>query len=287
MHGTGSLRTPAPAILTRVALVLTVLSALAGPVTAQGTFFPSIEPFEYPLASPRAATIAGRVLSHSRGETRFGSELEAEIVLGEDFPLYALLGGPNPLTLGFGIQTYTRFSLDDPKTALISNDWVVGFNLHQRLAPWHFTFQAYHESSHLGDEYAELFGVTRIDWSREIFSVWAGWSTGPISVRANVQRVVIDELEVFPWGAAFAVDYLGSTDTIFGATVRPQAGVFVDGWSESDWTLSPSAQAGIGFVGRGGREFRISVIAHTGLSTQRQFFREKSRYVGLELEFRL
>lgn len=287
MHGSGSFRPSVPPFSMCLALFLAALFLMAGPVSAQSRLFPSIEPFEYPLASPRAATLAGRIISHSLGETQFGDEVEAEVVLGEDFPLYALRRGPDPLTLGFGVQTYARFSLDDPKSSLISNDWVVGFNLHQQLAAWDFTLQLYHESSHLGDEYAESFGVTRIDWSRAAFSAWAGWGRGPLTVRANLQRVVIDQMDLSPWGAAFAIDYAGNSTSILGAGVRPVAGLFVDGWSETEWTLSPSARLGVGFPGSGGRELRISFIAHSGLSTQRQFFREKSRYVGVELEFQL
>ena len=41
----------------------------------------------------------------------------------------------------------------DSKSALISNDWVVGFNGTATLAAWAFMPELYHESSHLGDEY--------------------------------------------------------------------------------------------------------------------------------------
>jgi hypothetical protein len=36
-----------------------------------------------------------------------------------------------------------------------------------------------------------------------------------------------------------------------------------------------------------GREIAFSAIGHDGLSTQRQFFRRESRYVGVELRFDL
>jgi hypothetical protein len=34
----------------------------------------------------------------------------------------------------------------------------------------------------------------------------------------------------------------------------------------------------------GSREIGLAIIAHDGLSTQRQFFREVNRYVGLEFD---
>ena len=89
-------------------------------------------------------------------------------MLGENFPLVALKRGPRPIVLGIGSQVYGRFSLDDSKSALISNDWVAGLNTTAGLGPWALTLQLYHESSHLGDEYADHFGAGRLDWTREV-----------------------------------------------------------------------------------------------------------------------
>jgi hypothetical protein len=36
-----------------------------------------------------------------------------------------------------------------------------------------------------------------------------------------------------------------------------------------------------------GRQFALALIAHDGLSTQRQFFRQESQYLGVELRFDL
>ena len=72
------------------------------------------------------------------------------------------------MTLGFGTQVYGRFSLGDRKSALISNDWVVGINTTAVLGAWRLTGEVYHESSHLGDEYGDRFGASRLDWTREV-----------------------------------------------------------------------------------------------------------------------
>src|SRR5512134_1406877 len=103
---------------------------------AQGRFFPSVRSFEPPLASPRVAGFAGRLISESVGDDQFGAEREADVTIGEDFPVIALRRGTRPITLGFGVQASGRFSLDDSKSALISNDWQVGFNVFADLAPW-------------------------------------------------------------------------------------------------------------------------------------------------------
>jgi hypothetical protein len=66
------------------------------------------------------------------------------------------------------------------------------------------------------------------------------------------------------------------------------AGIFIEGNAATSWRLSTSAKLGFRLT-RGGsdRAVSIALIAHDGLSTQRQFFRSESRYVGAELRFDL
>jgi hypothetical protein len=52
--------------------------------------------------------------------------------------------------------------------------------------------------------------------------------------------------------------------------------------------VSGSLKAGVALQANpNGREIGLAVIAHDGLSTQRQFFRQESRYLGLEVRFDL
>jgi hypothetical protein len=268
-----------------VALIL--FGGVPATARAQTRLFPDVEPFTRPLASPRTSGLTGRILWLSKGESLFGDEREAEAAVGREFPLFALQRGPRPLTLGFGVHTYGRFSLDDSKSSIISTDWLVGFTVQKRLPAWELTLQLYHESSHLGDEYAEAFGASRLDWSRAVLAGWVGYRAGPVRLTGNVNRVVIDQLKLPAWGASVGADWQGATGQVGGVPLRPLVGFFLDGWSATDWVLSPTARLGIGIPGPAGRELRFSLLAHTGLSTQRQFFREKSRYVGVEVEFGL
>ena len=70
--------------------------------------------------------------------------------------------------------------------------------------------------------------------------------------------------------------------------MRPVGGVFFEGTAATNWRISSSAKLGVRGRGRtDGREIGIALIAHDGLSTQRQFFRRESRYIGAELRFDL
>jgi hypothetical protein len=261
----------------------------ATPAAAQERFFPRVSSFELPEASPRVHGIVGRLLSARRGESHFGREGEAEVGLGENFPVLALRRGARPITLGFGTQVYGRFSLGDRKTALISNDWVVSLNTTAALGAWTVTGELYHESSHLGDEYGDRFGASRLDWTREVASAWVSYGTGPVRVTGNLSYVLIDKLDLDRPGAALAADFEGrSFGTFLGGRVRPVGGVFFEGAAATSWRISTSAKLGVAVAApSGGREIGIALIVHDGLSTQRQFFRRESRYVGAELRFDL
>lgn len=255
---------------------------------AQERLFPAVPSFELPAASPRVHGLVGRLLSSRRGDSRFGRATEAEVSLGENLPLVALRRGDYPITLGGGSQVYGRFSLSDSKTSLISSDWIVGINTTLALRPWDLTLELTHESSHLGDEYIRRFEATRLDWSRETAAAWASYSIGPWRATGTMSYALIDELRLDPGGAALGLDYRGRARRVLGGSAHPVAGLFLEAAGETRWRVSTSLRLGIAFPGRErDRELAFSLIAHDGLSTQRQFFREPSRYLGAELRLDL
>jgi hypothetical protein len=266
---------------------LAVLLSTPGVAVAQERIFPDVPSFERPEASPRVHGLAARVLSARRGDSRFGNEAEAEVALGENFPVVALRRGDHPITLGFGSQVYARFSLEDKKSALISNDWVVGLNGTAQLGAWAFTLEAYHESSHLGDEYEDRFDAKRVDWTREVVGAWVSYSMGPWRISGSGSYALRDELRLRRPGASFGVDFRPRRGP-GGETIRPIGGIYLDASAATNWRVSGSLKAGVALQAwPGSREIGLAVIAHDGLSTQRQFFRRESRYVGLEVRFDL
>lgn len=272
----------------RVSLILGAalqLSAVSG--GAQEPVFPRVRSFELPEASPRVYGIVGRLISASRGDSRFGQEHEGEVVLGENFPLVALKGGRRPITLGLGSQVYGRFSLTDPKSALISTDWVVGLNTTAAIDAWALTLEVYHESSHLGDEYGDRFPADRLDWTREVLAGWASYAAGVWRFTAGASYVLDDQLDLPAPAGSFGVDFRGRSRGFLRGQVRPVAGVFTEASAATNWRMSTSAKLGLAF-GRGNKhDFSLGLIAHDGLSTQRQFYRQESRYIGMELRFDL
>ena len=255
---------------------------------SQERLFPAVRSFELPEASPRVYGVVGRLLSTRRGESSFGEEREAEAVIGENLPLIAIKRGTRPIVLGLGTQEYGRFSLSDSKTALISVDWVAGLNTTAMLGKMALTMQLYHESSHLGDEYGDRFQAERLDWSREVVAGWLTYAAGQWKVTGGASYVLYDGLGLPRAGAAVGLDWGAGRHRFLTRPFEPVLGLYTEGSAATDWRLSTSAKLGVAVRGKGGaRSVGLAVIAHDGLSTQRQFFRRESRYLGLEVRFDL
>jgi hypothetical protein len=271
-------------------ITLASLAALlsVSSLPAQQRLFPPVRSFELPEASPRVHGLVGRLLSARRGDSRFGQEHEGEVVLGENFPLITLKGGGKPIILGFGSQVYGRFSLTDPKSALISTDWVVSVNTTAGFRSWLVTLEVYHESSHLGDEYGARFPDDRVDWTREVLAAWTSYTAGVWRFTGGASYVLMDELRLPAPAGAFGIDYHGKSRRFMGGQVRPIAGLFAEAEAATEWRVSTSAKLGLAFAtGPENHDISLGLIGHNGLSTQRQFFRQESQYIGLEVRFDL
>jgi hypothetical protein len=149
------------------------------------------------------------------------------------------------------------------------------------------TLQLYHESSHLGDEYADRFGVGRLDWSREVVAGWASYGSGDWRITGGASYVLHDGLSLPRTGAALGIDFRGNRQGARVSTVEPVIGLYTEATSATRWRFSHSAKLGVALAGQGAPRLGLALIAHDGLSTQRQFFREESQYIGLELRIDL
>lgn len=282
-------------IIAAVAVLVAGAVATARPAAAQGRFLPDAPRFELPWASPRTWGFAGRYVHVGTADDQFGPGTEAEVVEGENFPLYAFRQGPLPITLGFGASVVAHYRMDDPKTSQVSDDWLVGLNGQFALSPrWTVVGEVLHESSHLGDEYAETFAADsalfhRVDWTRMTLNGWGFYTTGPWRLAGGIHYVYADELHLPKWGVSAGADYKGPVFLLLRERAQVVGGVFADAAGLNDWSVGKSARIGISFpdANHGWRRFSVSAIAYDGPSTQRQFYNRWTSYVGLELRFDL
>ncbi len=145
----------------------------------------------------------------------------------------------------------------------------------------------YHESSHLGDEYADHFAAPRIDWTREYAMGWVGVPVGPLTVRGALGWVLHDQLGLRRGLAEAAVDYRSGDFLVGGMPARWVGGVDTQSAADVDWQWSTSARVGLELGPMVGHRVSFSIVGHTGLSTQRQFYSLRSRYLGGEIRFDL
>ena len=90
-------------------------------------------------------------------------------------------------------------------------------------------------------------------------------------------------------GMAAALDFTswGAAASRQGSRLKPTAGIYLAADAATAWRVSTSLRAGINLFQTSGRQVGVALIAHDGLSTQRQFYRRASRYLGFELRFDL
>ena len=175
---------------------------------------------------PGCTASSGRVLSARRGDSEFGQRARGGGGAGGELPGRGVAPrGPRPCRWASAPRCTGASAWSDPKSALISNDWVVGLNTTASLGAWTLTGEVYHESSHLGDEYGDRFDVDRLDWTREVASAWVSYGTGPLRVSGNLSYVLVDELDLDRPGAALGLDFRGrSLGSVLGGPLRAGRG---------------------------------------------------------------
>lgn len=253
------------------------------PVGAQTRWFPAVQPFEYPASAQAASGVVGRIIWVRRPESLFGLEQEGDVSVGENVPVVRLGDGDRAPFLGLTIRVTGRFSLDDPKSALISNDWVVGAHAVADRGPTRLAVEVFHESSHLGDEYAERFGVRRSDWTREAVALWLRHGLGSVAVSAKGTYTVIGGRGLKPATVGIGAEYRRKRPSL-GTRLEPSLSVFTESVEDAGWKMTTSGRVGVDLVGATGR-VGLGLVYLNGLSSQRQFYGIRSRYYGFELRF--
>ncbi len=254
-------------------MAVTALFVLPLTAVGQNRLLPDIATFSYPLASPQVEGLVGRVVQTSVADNPLGTGAEGDVRIGKIFPLLALEGGNNPLHVGFGVQVTGRFSLHDARSSLLSSDWWVGLNLTKQWAKWDATLQLFHESSHLGDELAAL---------------WVGRRLGAFHLTGSASRVLHREPHLPPLAAALGLDWFGPSFGLGAIPVQLIAGVFGDAAEQTRWHVSVMGRIGLVLWGADGRRsLSFSLIGYDGVSLQRQFFDQFTRYLGGELRIDL
>lgn len=219
------------------------------------------------------------------------SDLVAAVALGITIPLYELSrwpGGGLLLTGHAGV--FSRFRIEYPSRDDMGQDWVVGGGLEARRDAWQGRLRIHHRSSHLGDEFVQATGATRIEFGGEAIEAMTSYAVtraarvygggGWIFHSMTAAETVLAELgRDDRWLAQLGADI--ESYPWAGGHVGVRAGLDWQAAQRTNWRSAFAAAAGIDV--RNAAAMGLLVRYFTGPSTMGEFFLTREAYWSVEL----
>jgi hypothetical protein len=253
-----------------------LLALLLASAETETTWLPSDLLFPHPLADPRGPFTGSRV-QVSLIEDR---NTKLENAFGEEQSLVRVKGVEDAFELVAEGGVFARFDVDE-NLDMDAADFRVGFPLVYRRGPLALKLHPWHITSHLGDEFIEREGATRLSYGRNELAFGAAWHATS-SLRLHAEGgwgFAIDAIND-PWrvmGGAEVVDRLlgaDAPDVYLAANATA--------WKETDWTPQLNLQAGVWLRSMSTpRGLRFGAEYFRGQSAQTQFFRTRDHYVSV------
>jgi hypothetical protein len=150
---------------------------------------------------------------------------------------------------------------------------------------WSFKIALVHLSAHLGDEYAERTGQTRINYTREELAVGTALH---LSSRSRLYgeiagAYILKNDDQEPWRAQAGLDHEFGSRVWGGRFAWFSAADFAS-WEERNWRLDATVQGGL-VTRSNGRTYRILLEYNSGRPPLGEFF--KVTEASLALAFRI
>lgn len=234
-----------------------------------------------PIRSQSALMLIGVPSSDipETGHTRFS------LRLGGQFPIVAFHPERDPdrgwqldFEGGFLGHFDLGYSLDN-----IGWDGLFGLLLDYKPRPdLAFRFGTLHDSAHVGDEYAQRTGRSRVGYTREELVLGVSWqATRSWRTYFEVGSQFNGDDFQERWRAQSGVEYLGRR-----LTPRMRANWYaaldLRAYQENDWHPRATGQVGLLIpTGRGRSRYRAAVEVANGRTVLGEFFRSSETYAGL------
>ena len=149
---------------------------------------------------------------------------------------------------------------------------------------WAFKLALLHTSSHIGDEYIERTGATRISYTREEFAAGISWflsdrwrtytEAGWAHHRSNEELQEKGRLQL-------GIEYQ-NPKRFWQKRYGWYAALDLQSWQERDWRVDSSLQAGL-MMRSGCRTWRVGIEACDGRPSMGEFFQYDERTIALGL----
>lgn len=271
------------------ALVILVMTASGHARETDGMiFFPHDKVFKPLVADPKEPRFFAGI-HHFESDTR-ESFTGAAVGYGETFGLLRKnLGRDHAWQISIRGGIFSHFDMDTSSNNLLNTDYTIGVLWTYRYKDFSVRTRAYHQSSHLGDEYArenpELLEIaTGFDY--EAVDVLAAWNWNRLRFYGGVHCLVQREPgNLDRWGYQGGIEYHGTKEIVpYGVFV---AGMDAKGFQQLHWTPAYSLKAGLNFKNLGKTDRYIQVMAeyYNGFIPFGQYYDYEMESYGLGFYF--
>lgn len=288
---------PVQLVLTTLVMATILVVAAASPAQAQDEgaaaswmLFPSGKLYPASIADPQRSGFGVAVVGLPETEIPDAGSMRVALNLGGRFGLVRFTPrGSTELRFHLALEVgfHGLFDIDNTLDN-IGWDGVYGLQVTARLGPrLAVKTGTRHTSSHVGDEYAERTGRTRIGYTREEVLAALSWHARP------EDRVYVELGWAYGLGnpdlqargrAQAGLEHIGSK-AVLGDQWTWYAAVDLSATEERDWDLDPAVHAGL-LLRRGDRRWRVGLGWCEGRTPIGEFFThdESTVILGLWLD---
>ncbi len=155
------------------------------------------------------------------------------------------------------------------------------FRYHNDIA-WHFGTK--HYSSHVGDEYIERTGRTRIQYTREEWVAGIAWTVNELyTIYSDIAYAFsLRNQELQDYGRVQAGLQYEKPGVFMNGKVGWYGAIDISAFQEDDWNKNTTFQIGFDWLARD-RRWRLGLEYYDGRSQYGEFFQNKEKYVSIGL----
>ena len=183
---------------------------------------------------------------------------------------------------------FSQFNLDGPSTDLINSDFLLGFPLTWRSGILSGRVRAFHQSSHLGDEFIlNRPGFQRINLSFEEIDTLLSVDLRRLRLYGGGGYIVHREPELKRGKAQWGLELRSSKGVAFitGTPILIAAADFKS-FEQQGWNVNSNVVGGLEwYAPRATRRFRIFVNWYYGYNPYGQFLTQKIQTIGAGFYF--
>ena len=246
--------------------------------------------FEPIVADPRWPHFYASYNYYFEGGAGEADDLEhvASVGFGETIAfLRQDLGGGRRYEVGVQAGVFAIFDLDTDSEDLVNADYFVGPFAAYRGGDFSAFLRAYHQSSHLGDEFILNNTVDRVNLSYEVVDALVSYDLpGGVRLYGGGGAIVSSQPDLDPWILQYGGQWSPPV-SFFDGLARPIFAADLQHRDETGYDLDASLRAGfeVSDPQRQGNRLLILLEYYNGHSPNGQFFEEDIEFLGVGAHF--